>query len=126
MMKNKMTPVRRRAFVEEFAVTTVALAMAEAIQNSGLSQREVADRLGVSEARISQILDASGNPTVKTLARLADVLGRELRIEFSLDSHVPGQGVEVEWDVVEEPWSNSMSPDEFEQSEEEQHVALAA
>jgi transcriptional regulator with XRE-family HTH domain len=123
MMKNKMSVAERRAFVEEFAVTGVALAMAEAIQNSGMSQREVARRLGVSEARISQILGATGNPTIKTLARLADVLERELRVEFSSNIHVPGQG--VEWQVIEGGWNGSVSSED-ESSEEEQYVAVAA
>jgi transcriptional regulator with XRE-family HTH domain len=94
MMKDKMSAAERRAFVEELAVASVALAMAEAIHNSGMSQREVAERLDVSETRISQILAATDNPTIKTLARLADVLGRELSVEFSSEVHVPGQGVE--------------------------------
>ena len=123
MMKNKMSVAERRAFVEEFAVTSVALAMAEAIHNSGMSQREVAERLGVSEARISQILAATGNPTIKTLARLADVLERELRVEFSSNIHVPGQV--VEWQVAEGAWNGSVSSEE-ESSEEEQYVAVAA
>ena len=124
MMKNKkMSAAARRAFVEEFAVTSVALAIGEAIHNSGMSQREVAQRLGVSEARVSQILAASGNPTIKTLARLADVLGRELRVELSMDAHIPGQG--VEWQVVEGPWNGTASSDD-ESTEEEQYVSVAA
>lgn len=123
MKKMMMKPAERRAFVEELTVTSVALAMAEAIHQSGLSQREVATRLGVSEARISQILSATGNPTIKTLARLADVLGRELRVELSGDTHIPGQG--VEWQVVEAAWTGSTSTED-ESSEEEQYVAVAA
>lgn len=94
MMKKKMTAGARRVFVEELAVTSVALAIGELIHNSGLSQREVAQRLGVSEARISQILAATGNPTIKTLARLADVLGRELKVEFSNRRRRPRRAVE--------------------------------
>lgn len=123
MMKKKMSAGARRTFVEELAVTSVALAIGEAIHNSGISQREIAERLGVSEARISQILAATGNPTIKTLARLADVLGRELKLEFSMDSHVPGQG--VEWQVVKGAWNGSVSSED-ESSEEEQYVAVAA
>lgn len=123
MMKNKMSAAERRAFVEELAVTSVALVMAEAIHNSGMSQRGVAERLGVSEARISQILGATGNPTIKTLARLADVLGRELHVEFSGNIHVPGHG--VEWQVVEGVWNGSASSED-ESSEEVQYVAVAA
>jgi transcriptional regulator with XRE-family HTH domain len=123
MMKNKMSAGERRAFVEELAVASIALAMAEAIHNSGMSQREIAERLGITEARISQILGATGNPTIKTLARLADVLGRELRVEFSSEVHVPGQG--AEWQVVEGVWNGTVSSED-ESSDEEQYVAVAA
>lgn len=118
---NKMSATERRAFVEEFAVTSVALAMAEAMHISGVSQREVADRLGVTEARVSQILSGTGNPTLKTLARMADVLKRELRVEFSCEVHVPGQV--TEWQVAEGAWGKSFSEDE---SGEEEQYAVAA
>ena len=122
-MNKKMSEVERRAFVEEFAVTTVALAISDAIANSGITQRELAERLNVSEARVSQIANGTGNPTIKSLARLADVLGRELRIDLSLDSHVPAQ--DCEWELSGGVWADC-SNDEAERSEQEQYVAVAA
>lgn len=118
----KISDVERRAFVEEFAVTTIALAISEAIKNSGISQRELAERLGLSEARVSQIVNATGNPTIKSLARLADVLGRELRIEFSLDSHIPGQ--DKDYQIFQEIRVDS--DDESEITQQEQYVSVAA
>lgn len=77
------TEARTRAFVEEHALTSVALVLADALQESGLSQREVANRLGVTEARVSQMLNPdSTNATVRTLARFADAVGCTL--EFSM------------------------------------------
>jgi DNA-binding phage protein len=76
------TGAERRAFVEEVAVSSVALAIADLMQRSGISRRDVAERAGVTEAQISLILSADGNPKVKTLARLADVLGCDMRMTF--------------------------------------------
>lgn len=124
MRKNKtMNEIERRAFVEEFAITTVALTIAEAIKETGMSQREIADRLGVTEARISQVVNATGNPTVKSLARLADVLGRELRVELAHGSHVPDQS--TDWQVGQGTWAE-FGDDEGEANEQEQYVAVAA
>ena len=72
---------RQRAFVEEKALAQVALLLTDALEASGLSQRALAGRLGVTEPRVSQILGADqSNLKLSTLARLADALGCELRI----------------------------------------------
>lgn len=75
------TAAERRAFVEEHALAQVALLLADALETSGISQRALAGRLGVTEQRVSQILGADqSNLKLTTLARLADALGCELRI----------------------------------------------
>ena len=106
--KNNISRVERRAFVEEFALTSVALALSDAIRASGKTQRQIADELDVSEARISQVLTITGNPTVRTLARIADAVGRELRVEFADDCHVPAV-----WEVISEPYEPANMPTEF-------------
>jgi transcriptional regulator with XRE-family HTH domain len=79
----KHSDEERHAFAEQFALASLALVLADAMEASGLTQRKLASRLGVSEARISQILAADGNPTVKSLARLADALGCKLKLQFA-------------------------------------------
>ncbi len=50
----------------------------------GLSQKEVARRLGVSRSRVSQLETASGlSLTLEGLARYAQALGLSLRLEFA-------------------------------------------
>lgn len=49
--------------------------------SAGLSQRDLAQRMGVHEVRVHQIL-TSQNVTVRTLGRIADALGKELTIGF--------------------------------------------
>jgi transcriptional regulator with XRE-family HTH domain len=92
----------RRAFVEEFALASVALVLADALEASGLSQRELGERLGLSEARISQILAADSNPTVRTLARIADALGVELKVGLVERHHAPREM--PPWDLLRESW----------------------
>lgn len=46
----------------------------------GLSQRELAERVGTSQTRIYLIENGETNPTLDTLQRLADVLGFPLVI----------------------------------------------
>lgn len=61
---------------EEGALAHVMLA------DEGISQRELAQRMGVSEARVSQMLAEDCNPTVRTLVRMAHALGRRFRVQF--------------------------------------------
>lgn len=49
---------------------------------SGLSQRELSDRAGVPQKTISLIETADTNTTVRTLSKLAQGMGKVLRISF--------------------------------------------
>jgi transcriptional regulator with XRE-family HTH domain len=69
-------------FAEETAMAQTALAVADLLANTNMTQRALAERVGVSEARISQILCANSNPTVRTMARIGYAMGRRMVIEF--------------------------------------------
>lgn len=43
--------------------------------NSGLTQKELASRVGVEHSRISEIENGRGNPTISTLVAIASALG---------------------------------------------------
>ncbi len=45
------------------------------LTSKGISKTELAKRTGISKARLSQILNAEANPSVKTFARLFHALG---------------------------------------------------
>ena len=60
------------------AMRALVLARAE----SGLSQRELSDRAGVPQKTISLIETADTNTTVRTLSKLAQGMGKVLRISF--------------------------------------------
>jgi DNA-binding XRE family transcriptional regulator len=47
-----------------------------------LTQKELAERIGVKQSNISRLESGSYNPSVEFLQKIAKGLGKELRIEF--------------------------------------------
>ncbi len=83
----------------------------------GLSQREVAERLGVSRSRVSQLETSGGlSLTLEALARYAQALGLSLRLEFvgeegevlaryTLSAEEPlAEPTRSGWEEVDFPW----------------------
>jgi len=56
----------------------------EARERKGLSQRELAKRVGVTKAAISHFETGRATPTLATFARLARVLGLDLAVLLEL------------------------------------------
>lgn len=57
---------------------SVQLALQKAMVRGGVSQKELAERMGVSPARVSQYLSAHGrNLTLQVLGRIAHALGED-------------------------------------------------
>ena len=94
-------------FAEEEAVAQAAIVIAQCLERCGMSQRELAQRLGISEGRISQILSAESNPTVKTLARVGRALGCRLQLELVM-LHRSQEPAPVPEDQAEELWSGNV------------------
>lgn len=75
---------KRLEYSIEALAMSVQFALQKAMNESRTSQKQLAERLGVSPARISQILaHDSGNLTLRTIGRIADALGEEFEL-FSL------------------------------------------
>ncbi len=68
------------AHEQELSETMVA--MRRARESLGLTLQDVAERMGTDRANISRLESGPGNPTVATLARYAQALGRRLIISF--------------------------------------------
>lgn len=49
----------------------------------GITQKQLADKSGVSQANISKIENGSYRPSISILKRIADGLGKRLIIEFA-------------------------------------------
>lgn len=83
---------------ENSFVSAIQLAIESSLKTYEMSQAELARRLGVSEARVSQILSSNGkNLQARTVARIAHALGLKALIDF-VDA--------------EEAWSTSASSGE--------------
>lgn len=57
-------------------------AMLDARKETGLTQKELSERTGISQSDISKFERGSGNPSMKTLRRIAAGLGMSVKIEF--------------------------------------------
>jgi ribosome-binding protein aMBF1 (putative translation factor) len=64
---------------EEFALAT---ALIGARARAGLSQAELAKRMGTSQAAVARMEGGRQPPSYRTLLRLADATGSRLRISF--------------------------------------------
>ena len=49
---------------------------------AGMSQQELANRIGTKKPNISRIESGACSPTIDTLARIAAGLGKQLKIDF--------------------------------------------
>jgi transcriptional regulator with XRE-family HTH domain len=56
--------------------------LARVMREKGITKKELAERLGVSKARVSNILNGSPNLTLRTLATLSTALESEVRFEI--------------------------------------------
>ena len=53
------------------------------LRNSeGLSQSELANKAGISQADVSRLENGKANPSIKMLQRIASAVGKELHVEF--------------------------------------------
>mgnify|MGYP004451443059 CR=1 FL=1 len=57
-------------------------AIIDARKQSGLTQKELAVRTGIAQGDISKLENGNGNPSIKTLQRLAKAMGMTLKVEF--------------------------------------------
>jgi len=73
----------RRIFAEEYFVGDVQLAIQELLNRKGWTRAELAKRLGVSKASVTQFLGSTANPTVRKLARV--LLALDVQARVSLD-----------------------------------------
>lgn len=61
---------------------TIVQALIDARKRSGLTQKELSERTGIAQSDISKLENGDGNPSLKTLQRLAAGMGMQVKIEF--------------------------------------------
>ena len=67
------------ALAPEFAIMQ---AIIDARKSAGLTQKELSERTGIAQADISKLEKGNGNPSLRTLQRLAAGMGMQIKIAF--------------------------------------------
>ena len=57
-------------------------AMIQARMNSGMTQKQLAEKTGIAQADISKLENGNANPSLRTLQRLASGMGMQVKLEF--------------------------------------------
>lgn len=99
-----------RIFAEEAFVVEVQVAIHGLMKRLGVSQKELAKRLSLSEARVSQIFADECNITVRTLARIYHALGATPQITAG---PIPEEHRCAEWHRMQKISSMTFAYDEF-------------
>ncbi|MGN1180427.1 MAG: helix-turn-helix domain-containing protein [Suilimivivens sp.] len=60
----------------------VVQAILQGRQEKNLTQKQLAEKTGITQADISRLENGESNPSLSTLKRLAEGLGKKLRVEF--------------------------------------------
>ena len=71
----------KKAFQDEKHLLASALALVEAREEAGLSQRQLAQRAHLPQSTIARI-ESGQNTSIETMMKIASALGRELKISF--------------------------------------------
>lgn len=71
---------KKRLLAQETLILDATETVCEWLAAEGLSRADLAEKLGRSPAYVSQLLNGSRNMTLRTLADVACVLNREVRI----------------------------------------------
>jgi transcriptional regulator with XRE-family HTH domain len=64
-----------------------AATVSEKLKSVGMTQRELAEKMGKKESYISRILSGDANPTLKTIAELEVALGKDV-IAFTFEKKI--------------------------------------
>jgi transcriptional regulator with XRE-family HTH domain len=73
----------RREWERTAVARAVALKVVSYRAEHGLSQRALAERLGMTQPQVARLEAGEHNPTIDTLARLAETMD----VEFAIDIH---------------------------------------
>lgn len=78
-LKDPEIKAEYKALEPEFAIIQ---AMIDARKLKGITQKELSERTGIAQGDISKLENGNGNPSIKTLQRLATAMDMSLKIEF--------------------------------------------
>lgn len=82
LAKQMQDPEFRAEWERQEPEFVVIRAILEARRAKHLSQKQLSELTGINQADISRIENGNGNPSIRTLQRLAEGLGMKLKLEF--------------------------------------------
>lgn len=99
MLKNELASLweeslQDREFRFELKAQEVAVHLASVVARSGITQKELAEKLGWKPSRVSKVLHGASNLTLKTLFQVCEALGIDFDIHFG-GRHYLNEQVEV-------------------------------
>ena len=78
-MKDPVIKQEYDALEPEYAIIQ---AMIDARKSSGLTQKQLSERTGITQGDISRLENGNANPSLKTMKRIANGLGKRLEIRI--------------------------------------------
>lgn len=97
----------RRTYEEEVLYNEATDTVEALLESLQITRKELAQRLGVSQRRVNQILSGSEDLTLRTLAALAWALG--LRLELHATPMADRRGTPAEGDLDPPSWLSALS-----------------
>ncbi|MFV0301246.1 MAG: helix-turn-helix domain-containing protein [Paracoccus sp. (in: a-proteobacteria)] len=93
--------VEREEDTIQSLLLSIKISLQHTMQENGVTKKVLSERLGVSPARVSQLLgDANPNITLKTLGKICHALGENF--EFVRQSEYRGLAKEASFELVKE------------------------
>ena len=82
-------------FIVDSLLIEISAQIADAMQGEGLSQSQLAERLGITKSYVSRLLHGTKNMTIRTLCRIANALDRSVSVQLIEFSVQKGSGAGV-------------------------------
>ena len=76
------TPEFRREYEALEIEDAIIQAFINARKFSGLTQKQLSEKTGITQPDISKLENGNANPSIRTLKRLANAMGMKLKVEF--------------------------------------------
>lgn len=120
MAKNLRDLTPAEVIIAEDAMMEFQFAVIDAMREKNISQVELAEKLGISRARVSQMLSSEANPTLKVVARTLAALDLETRYcrkikrpDFSYDWNVIPHAWDADTKATKPVWHNDNGASQY-------------
>lgn len=85
----------------------------QVVDEEGISRKDLARRLGVSQGRVSQVINDPGNLTLKSIVEWSAVLGRKAAVVLYDDDDTENRYGPIDPDIFVHCWESLGKPRDF-------------